>query len=145
MEEHFWGDFSCGKKQPKWTHMKCLIKHSKPSGDLILKPCPLLQTSKPNCCLNNTFSTARGLGMSNISFRPDSSETGQEACPFTDSQQGISADPDSGRPEQLRGPGGGSGWVQVGHGVQHRLDHEGSHGGLQAARARLRHACHQCK
>lgn len=128
--------------------MKFLIKlkrHSplKPSGDLILKP--LLKKSKPNCCFNNTLSAARGLRMNNISFHPDSSETGQEACPFTDSQQGISADPDSGRPEQLRGPGGGSGWVQVGHSVQHRLDHERSHGGLQAARARLRHACCQRK
>lgn len=78
-------------------------------------------------------------------FSLDSSETGQEVCPLTDSQQENSADPDSGRPEQLWGPGGGSGWVQVGHSVQHRLDHKGSHGGLQAARARLLHARHHCK
>lgn len=34
-------------------------------------------------------------------FSLDSSETGQEVCPLTDSQQENSADPDSGRPEQL--------------------------------------------
>lgn len=51
----------------------------------------------------------------------------------------------SGRPQLLRGPCGGAGGLQVGHGVQHRLDHQGGHGGVQAAGAGLRHACHQCE
>lgn len=51
----------------------------------------------------------------------------------------------SGRPQLLRGPSGGAGGLQVGHGVQHRLEHQGGHGGVQAAGAGLRHARHQCK
>lgn len=51
----------------------------------------------------------------------------------------------SGRPQLLRGPSGGAGGLQVGHGVQHRLDHQGGHGGVQAAGAGLRHARHQCE
>lgn len=64
---------------------------------------------------------------------------------LTDSQQDISADPDSWWPQFLWGQSGDSGWLQVGHSVQLRLDHKGSHGGLQAARPGLLHACHHCK
>lgn len=73
-----------------------------------------------------------------------SSQSQSSPPPLTPSRV-FSADSDSRRPEQVRGPGGGSGWVQVGHSLQLRLDHQGSHGGVQAARAGLRHACCQCK
>lgn len=120
----------------------------KPSGDLIWKPhwrSSRLEKTNQTAASTTAFPLPEDCRWAPIDIAQTVQRQDRKCVPFTDSQQDVSADPDSGRPDQLWGPGGSSGWVQVGHSVQHRLDHKRSHGGLQAARAGLLHACHHCK
>lgn len=56
-----------------------------------------------------------------------------------------SAGADSGRQDELRGARGGPGGPAVGNGVQRALDHQGGHGGVQAARPGLLYARRHCE